>query len=257
MKQYVSVFMVMLQSIWKKLIAILAVLAVTEAALFILASRQNLWIEDIIDAGRLSWFFSAALLALTVVLSTSLSGNTRQSYTLQRLALSGRTVFCLQTLVNLTALLLLWAVQLMTALLLCKIYLSRQLASADHSLDFCQQSVFLAFYRNNFLHNLFPMESLTRWMRNLTLFAALATLTAKGTCQPQTGKKIPLMPLIAAAAVILSFQHEIGTYYMIYMDVAFTLIPIIWILSVWLNLPKEGPYVEQEPAAASELEVME
>jgi len=156
MKQSVSVFMVMLQSIWKKILLILAITVAAESILFLMASRKFLWVEDILDASRISWVFYGALLALTVVLSTSLSGNTHQSYTLQRLALSGHTVFCLQMLVNFTALLLLWTVQLMTALLLVKIYISHQLTSADHRLDFCEQSVFLAFYRSNFLHNLFP-----------------------------------------------------------------------------------------------------
>ena len=136
MKQHVSVFILMLQSIRNKLLLILGAVIAADCIMFTLTARKYLWMEDIIWKGRISLIFCAALFALPYVLSTSMAGNARQSYTLQRLALPGRTVFCIQALVNLTALLLLWAVQLMTALVLCRIYLSHQLASANHSLDF-------------------------------------------------------------------------------------------------------------------------
>lgn len=268
MKQYVSVFILMLQSIRNKLILILGVMVVAECILFGLNTRKYLWIEDIITHSRFGLLFCIALMLLTVILSTSMSGPSRQSYTLHRLALSSRTVFCIQAMVNLTALLLLWAVQLMTALLLCRIYLSHQLASADHSLDFCEQSVFLLFYRKHFLHNIFPMESILRWMRNIALILALAFISAEGACKSKNSGKIPVTPLVIAALVILLIHTEIVTGNTIYTELTFIFLAVSWTLNS-LRLTKDGPYMDQdstgnagycnseEPAATpEELEVM-
>ena len=243
MKQHLSVFILMLQSIRNKLLLILGMVIAADCIMFTLTAKKYLWMEDIIWKGRISLIFCAALFALTYVLSTSMAGNARQSYTLQRLALPGRTVFCIQTLVNLTALLLLWAVQLMTSLLLCKIYLSRQLASADHSLDFCEQSVFLTFYRSDFLHNLFPMESVIRWLRNLALFAATAVFSAQAACRQQSSRKMPLEPLLIAAVIFLGFHSEMESSY---YDLALPVMCAAWILMVWRTLSKDGPYMDQD-----------
>ena len=269
MKQHVSVFILMLQSIRNKLLPILGAVIAADCIMFTLTARKYLWMEDIIWKGRISLIFCAALFVLTYVLSTSMAGPSRQSYTLQRLALPGRSVFCIQTLVNLTALLLLWSVQLMTALVLCRINLSHQLASANHSLDFCEQSVFLVFYRKHFLHNIFPMESIVRWTRNIALIFALASISANAACRLQNSRKIPLSPIFAAAIVGLAFMQEIGSTDAIFMDVSYTLIPAIWTLNIWLNMPKDGPYKDidssmkpsfysEEDSAATpeELEVM-
>lgn len=266
MKQYVSVFILMLQSIRNKLLPILGAVIAADCIMFTLTARKYLWMEDIIWKGRISLIFCAALFALSYVLSTSMAGNSRQSYTLQRLALPGRTVFCIQTLVNLTALLLLWAVQLMTILLLFKIYLTRQLASADHSLDFCEQSVFLVFYRSRFLRNLFPMESIIRWMGNLSLFVLLAVFSAKAACRQQSSRKIQIEPLLIAAIIGMGSLNEIEIGY---SDLSLPVFSAAWILMIWRTLSKDGPYMDQDstintgykkqedPAATpEELEVM-
>ena len=242
MKQSVSVFMVMLQSIWKKILLILIILVAAESILFLIASQKFLWAEDILDASRISWVFYGALLALTVVLSSSLSGNAHQSYTLQRLALSGRTVFCLQMLVNFTALLLLWTVQLMTALLLVKIYLSGQSSSAEHQLDFCGQSLFLAFCRSEFLHGLFPMEDLTRWMRNVVLICCMAAVCAYGSFTYEKGK-FPVSPFLLAVPAIVFFEMEMGR---ILADSLLSAFALTVVLILHRCLPSGNPFAESD-----------
>ena len=91
MKQHVSVFILMLQSIRNKLILILGVLLAAECIFFALNSRKYLWMEDIITHSRFGLLFCIALMLLTVALTTSMAGPSRQSYTLQRLALPGRS----------------------------------------------------------------------------------------------------------------------------------------------------------------------
>ena len=66
MKQYVSVFILMLQSIWKKLFIILAVLIVADCALFSLGAGRYLWMEDIITKSRFGLLFCIVLMLLTV-----------------------------------------------------------------------------------------------------------------------------------------------------------------------------------------------
>ena len=240
MKQYVSVFMLALRSVSKKLIIILTAMVAAECALFALAARKYLWMEDIIAEGRVSVAFYGALMALTVVLCTSLAGNARQTYTLQRLAVSGRAVFYIQVLANGLCYLLLWTVQLVAALLLIKIYLASQLASADHSLDFCEQSAFLAFYRSEFLHSLFPLEELTRWLRNLALICGLAVTCAYGSCQQQRGKT-PWSPFILAVLTILCFELEMGSSYADWLLVALAIMSIV---RIRLILPADGPFMD-------------
>ena len=264
MKQYVSVFILMLQSIWKKLFIILAVLTAADCALFSLGTGRYLWVEDIFSEQRFGLLYCIALLTVLVMLCTSMTGTTRQAYTLQRLALSGHTVFRVQVLVNLTAFLLLWAVQLMTVLLLCRFYLSRQLASADHSLDFCEQSLFLAFYRNEFLHGLFPMGELTRWMRNLALISGLAVTSAYETCHLHYNRKGTWSPYILAGLTLTCFQQEMGSWI---ADCLLTALALQLMVRVLRILPADGPYMTpdtssrysapSEPAATpEELEVM-
>ena len=78
-----------------------------ESILFLMASRKFLWVEDILDASRISWVFYGALLLFLTVLCLVRSGSSHPVYTLQRLALTGQQILRIQMLSNLFCLLLL------------------------------------------------------------------------------------------------------------------------------------------------------
>lgn len=242
MKQSVSVFMVMLQSIWKKILLILIILVAAESILFLMASRKFLWVEDILDSSRISWVFYGALLLLLTVLCLVRSGSSHPVYTLQRLALTGQQILRIQMLSNLFCLLLLWAVQLATALLLVKIYLAGQSSSAEHQLDFCGQSLFLAFCRSEFLHGLFPMEDLTRWMRNVVLICCMAAVCAYASFTYEKGK-FPVSPFLLAVPAIVFFEMEMGR---ILADSLLSAFALTVVLILHRSLPSGNPFAESD-----------
>ena len=204
MKQYVSVFMMTLTSVRKKLILILAVMTTAECLLFALNCRSSLWMEMVIDAARLEWIAALAFAALTAVLLSG-KGSVRQDYTLLRLSLTDRQVFHCRALCFALCYLLLWALQLLLALVFCKIF-------ADLHQDlpgFGEQTAYLALYRHPFLHSLLPMEELTRWMRNLLLLAGLS-LTASNSARKPAGF-LSWSTLILAAVTIVTFSFLMGS----------------------------------------------
>ena len=58
------------------------------------------------------------------------------------------------------ALVIFWAAQVLFVLLLCRVYLAKADPACVNA-----QTVFLAFYRQKFLHSLLPLAETSRWVR--------------------------------------------------------------------------------------------
>lgn len=215
MKKHMSVFMLMARSTIYRVLGLLAVLVVAEVGLFMLTfSHGTVWdsvqgsvsLEGLIAQSRISWVFCAIFLFVTVLLMASTGYETKgkYTYTLMRLSVSRRWVFFWQSLYNMVCYLLLWAVQILTVVLLCRIYVDRALA--EHVTG---QTAFLAFYRSNFLHSLLPFEDVLFWMRNVFVAAGLSITTARYPSEKGKAGK-PLSVLVAFT--VLFFVRELGDY---------------------------------------------
>lgn len=196
MRKHISVFFLMARATLHKIVFLLLIMAAAECGMFYLAmntsaSDEIRQLETVAADSRMGLIFLVGMLCMVIILTASFSGSkSRQQYTLQRLQISERQVFIWHTLYNAFCFLLLWAVQMVTALLLCKIYVQMVSGMAADS-GFAEangQTVFLAFYRNAFLHNILPLESWVVWFRNILLVFSLGMALAYGTLLSHRGK---------------------------------------------------------------------
>lgn len=210
MKKHLSVFMLMARSTIYKHLSLLVLMAAVEGGLFCwLLARGNagggLGLETLIRQSRIIWVFGACFVLMTVLLAmTGSEGGSKLSYTLKRLSVSERWVFVWQSAYNTVCYLLLWAAQILIAVVLCRIYEAN--AAAEYVSG---QTVFLAFYRNNFLHALLPFEDAIFWVRNGIFAAALGLCAAWFPMAQRKGKRFAVL-FVFGGGVIVLFSCGIG-----------------------------------------------
>lgn len=101
--------------------------------------------------------FRAGIIALQVLLASSLGSNSRYGYTLQRLRVSERCVFLWSCVCNTLCFAVLWCVQIMAAVGAAFWNAKSAVYSAG------PQGVFVDFYRSGFLHGLLPLADGYVW----------------------------------------------------------------------------------------------
>lgn len=116
--------------------------------------------------------FRAGIIALQVLLASSLGSNSRYGYTLRRLRVSERCVFLWSCACNALCYAVLWCVQIMASVGAA----FWNASSARYSAG--PQGVFVDFYRSGFLHGLFPLADGYVWTRNALFVLALGCVTA-------------------------------------------------------------------------------
>lgn len=116
--------------------------------------------------------FRAGIIALQVLLASSLGSNSRYGYTLQRLRVSERCVFLWSCVCNTLCFAVLWCVQIMAAVGAAFWNAKSAVYSAG------PQGVFVDFYRSGFLHGLLPLADGYVWARNALFVLALGCVTA-------------------------------------------------------------------------------
>lgn len=182
-RQIISVFGLLARSSFYKICGILAVMVIGEFVLF----RHELLrcynaVTDFVSAPE--WligkacvpeiFLAALALSVVVLIWTEVRMSEKAGYTMLRLGLTKKELFVIKTIYNVACLVLLFVVQIWLAIGFLTWY--EAYAHLDMPLP---QLYFLAFYRNKFLHCLFPMQEIGKWIRNLLMITALA-MTAAG-----------------------------------------------------------------------------
>ena len=206
MKKHSSVFMLMARSTIYRVLGLLIVMAVAEAGLFWLRLQQgaidgNFSLEAIISESRLSWACAAFFLFVNVILSWG-SYTISDAYTAARLSVSGKAVYLWQCIYNSLCYLLFWMVQILIGIGLCLVY--EAMAPAEFVSN---QTVFLAFYRSNFLHSFLPFEDTWVWVRNILLVVALGICSSR---IPGKNRKIGIGSCFLIAATGVFFVQGIG-----------------------------------------------
>ena len=205
MKQHFSVLMLFLRSSLYKALLLFAAMGAVEAFGFWRAVTQDsadvVGLEETFASARTALVFFLAFLYLCQLLAkVGCEFTSKQSYTLRRLSISHTAVFLWQAVANCLILLLFLGVQTLFVLLMCRWYL----AVADPA-RVSAQTVFLACYRNDFLHALLPLEHYILYLRNALLVLAMGTELA---CCPVHQRRggIPVGVAIVAGIFLLSFQ---------------------------------------------------
>lgn len=212
MKKHLSVFNLMAASSIYKITGLFAVMGIIEFFLFrmvMLAGPDpetgTYHIEYVFENSRIFWIFSAALLLFTILLClTGYETSSKQGYTLMRLSISEKQVFGLQALYNTLCYFLFWSMQLLIVFLLGFYFIKN--ASEEYVTN---QTMFLAFYRNDFLHALLPYEDILVWAKNIVTFLSLGICSAGFTYAQRKGKRAFEL-LILLGSTILFFVAPLG-----------------------------------------------
>lgn len=153
-----------------------------------------------------AWFALGYLLITALLCLCGCQFRAKTSYTLRRLTVSERAVFLWQWVYNILIYLLLWVVQVILTYALCRYYLAAAPAAAVST-----QTLFLAFWRSEYLHALLPLADVALWIRNvlllLTLGLAAAIFPYKQRRGIYSGSAIALIPY-----TLITFDRGIGEW---------------------------------------------
>ena len=236
MNKHLSVLALAARQTMGKVLALLAVMAAAETALFAWAMSRGLTraimddatcpapVEDLFDFGRISWTYRIALALLFTLLllsGTELRGG-KKGYTLQRLRISEEAAVLWEGGYNTLCFLLLWAVQAALALGFCLWY-----AGTLDPAYVSGQSAFLAFYRSGFLHGLLPLADVSQWVRAFACLISLGLTTAMFGYYQRNGSKgvAPFLVLALTMGVHATSPGEVGLDALV---IAAVLVPVAW-----------------------------
>ncbi|MBQ6798365.1 MAG: hypothetical protein IJP11_03925 [Oscillospiraceae bacterium] len=244
MKQHGSVFLLMVRSTFYKVLLLLGAATLAETAVFVAfclrgPTAKGFGPELLLRQGRIAWIFGAVMVLMTLLLiRTGTEKGAKTGYTLRRLSVSERWVFFWQSAYNTLCYLLLWMWQVLTVMLLCAVYV--HLAPAEYVTE---QTVFLAFYRSDFLHALLPFEETALWVKNVLLVLSLGIASARYPMALRQGSKQQEISGACCAAIAF-FVEEIGSV----NGAISILISLITIgVSVYRAMDREAQY-EKETA---------
>lgn len=200
MKRHLSVWMLLNRITLLPLLAVCTACTGGQILLFEagLKAQSFLAEKSLENAVTYSRIPLAAAAGFVLVLALCVFGCSAQQteHTVRRLRIS-RSAFCVWHAVHTAAcLLVFWAVQLGAVLFCAGMYINRFDPNGT-------QTVFLAFWRQPWLHSLLPVLDPLRWVRNLLLLAALAFSAADLARRLRGGGRGYWLPVLAAAVLCL------------------------------------------------------
>ncbi|MDE7243155.1 MAG: hypothetical protein K2O18_04145 [Oscillospiraceae bacterium] len=146
------------------------------------------------------------LMLLMIQLSSSGDQNHSTGYALRRLRIPEKTAVLWKAVYNVVCLLLFWAVQ--TAAVLGLGYWYTRLLDPQ---SVSAQTLFLAFYRDPFLHNLLPLGNWTRYYCIAALLAAAGFSASLMTYKLRRGSRYGwIMPLFSCILLGVYFRQGVG-----------------------------------------------
>ncbi len=213
MRQHLSVLMLAARNTIYRVIGLFAVTAVVETLLFYSTLRKILGedppgLEHVMSESRIALVCAVSFLLLCTLLSFSGcdTGGSRLRYTLQRLSVGERTIVFWWAVYNMACFFLFWALHVVIVLLLSQLYVTQIDATYVSN-----QTILLAFYRNNFMHSLLPLAETSRYLRNASFVLGLGTCTASFSYQQRRGKK-GIAVVVLAALVVVYFARAMGSF---------------------------------------------
>ena len=248
LKKYTSVFGLFAKSSILKILLVISIMAAVQVLVFTSGFGKSIdayeagltfpHVETLIGRSRLDVICGAAFLAVSVMLclpGTSFSSKT--GYTLDRLSVSQRAVFFCQAIYNLFIYFILFAAELAVCFGLCAYYAK----NAPEELV-GDQSIFLAFYRNSFLHALLPLSDVMVWVRNGFLLLALAIATAEYPYK-QRHKKLGFSAIAMVLFTVVFFKTDIVNSF---NTILIIVVSVINVIEMCYNFFSEDNSYERE-----------
>lgn len=214
MREKLSVLMLFARSSIKRICLTLFLITVVECGLFYFALHRfqeginsgAMSLGTVIDRSRVFYVFVVAVALLyTHLIDIACEGGSHTGYTLRRLAISERQVTLLHWWFITGVLMIVWLFQALLALGLCMWYLKICPAELVN-----HQTLVLAFYRTNFLHNLLPMADMWCWVRNVALAVVAGIWMANSARGVRWGKKVGFGTYLILWLVVLAFTWSSG-----------------------------------------------
>ena len=219
LKKYISVLSLYIRSSLYKLIALIMLMALAQILMFKnilrpvmvdeVLTQALLGIENYIDRSKIILVFGVAFLTLTAFLTiTGCEFGSKQGYTLRRLRISEKEILYCQASANIFMYTVFFISEVIIAFILCQIYmnfaLESNLADVTH---INHQTIFLAFYRNDFLHGLLPLDDI---IRHLTNALSVISLGFTGAVFPYflRRRRISLEMFILIPFIIFNFTNN-------------------------------------------------
>ena len=190
-----------------KILAIFTVLAAAEIISFYrcLKGGRVEGFQGILEGSiiPISAVFLTALSVLFFVLAW-MEGTirTKSKNILMRLKLSKMQIFFVQSIYHLCCFIMLFVLQIWIVIFM--FFLFRQ---EFYTENISEQSLFVVFYSNDFLHCLLPLQEAGKWLRNILLLIAFSMQAARGI-----QRKNIILPALLFAITVSWFVHPIGTY---------------------------------------------
>ena len=218
MKRIIPLLAISVRQTFYRFMAIAVLMSFTQAILFKRALERlsadfhtypDMFapLETVVSESRMHLVFIAALILLCLVLAYSACDSGSKSiYTLKRLAVSQERICCLWTVYYFFCIsaLILW--QLGLIIIFSKVYTASGPGLYSYS---DAHTLFLAFWRNNFLHSIMPLEDISRHLRNISLIASLSMGITAFSFRQRTGKRSYSGILcLAFTAIIFVFPHS-------------------------------------------------
>jgi len=182
-------------------------------------------VDGIWDVSLSSVLFAVAVIALTVMLTaTGWERKEKVSYTLNRLSVSGGEIFLWNGLYNTVCFFLLWSAEVFIILGLGLWYMKWV---GDET---GPHTMFLAFYRSRFFHNLFPLEDVGCWIRNGILCISLGFSSAASTCVQRRDGKMggAVIPVVGVAFLAFLQEESIFANYLLIMVCCVFLLGVVF-----------------------------
>jgi len=194
MKNYASVMMLYNRGTIYQIFVRMLITIGAQCGMFMLTLRRYgeaisagaMGLEKMIDKSSMDLIFllSLVLAVLSPLSDMGVEKNSKVGYTLRRLAITERQTVLVQWGYNTLVYLMFWLLHALVAVGLCLWFLNvAPMGSFNH------QTLVMAFYRNDFLHNLLPLTDWFRWLRNIVLFVTFGLMTARFTYLQRRGKR--------------------------------------------------------------------
>ena len=210
MKRYLSVFEMITRCSIYKVLGLLLAMVIAESIALGIAWNQQLAVyqpnlEEWIDQSYIVITFGIAFFLLTKILSsTGTNVGSMQGYTLQRLRIEESEVHKLQCIYNILAYVLLWMTQLVVFLVAAVVYVTYK-----SNVVLTNQTVFLAFYRNEFMHSILPLEDGFGWCLIVFFIVVTGVLVARLSRMQRSGQTAWSVVVFLVMSVFC-FPRELG-----------------------------------------------
>ena len=218
MKRVVSVFELLIRNTIYKILLVFLVLGGVEVFNFGNQLQEQFALQNppdatgvgggslelIIQSSNQFGWYTVAFVAVTLILGFSTCNfGSVQGYTLKRLRISEWEVFWIQSIYNFLCYVLLVGMQLGLLLVMGYLYMTQEETATN-------QTLFLAFYRNPFMHSILPMEEWSRTLINLCMHVSVSVAVAT-VPYFQRNKKFGWEAVVVTGILAVGFEAELGS----------------------------------------------